>query len=36
MFEFVKDEAYKEQQFQRYLQDKFKKLEEEGKKPDLW
>ena len=36
MFEFVKDEAYKDQQFQRYLQDKFKKLEEEGKKPDLW
>lgn len=36
MFEFVKDEAYKGQQFQRYLQDKFKKLEEEGKKPDLW
>ncbi|MEM1198203.1 MAG: thioredoxin family protein [Pseudomonadota bacterium] len=36
MFEYVKDEAYKEQQFQRYLQDKFKKLEEEGKKPDLW
>ena len=36
MFQFVKDEAYKDQQFQRYLQDKFKKLEEEGKKPELW
>lgn len=36
MFEYVKDEAYKDKEFQRYLQDKFKKLEEEGKKPDLW
>jgi len=36
MFEYVKAEAYKEQQFQRFLQDKFKKLEEEGKKPEIW
>ena len=36
MFEYVKDEAYQGKDFQRYLQDKFKRLEEEGKKPEIW
>lgn len=36
MFEYVKAEAYLNQDFQRYLQDKFKKLEKEGKKPEVW
>lgn len=36
MFEYVKAEAYLNQDFQRFLQDKFKRLEEEGKKPELW
>ena len=36
MFEYVKAEAYQEQDFQRFLQDKFKRLEAEGKKPEVW
>ena len=36
MFEFVNDGSYKDQNFQRYLQDKFKRLEAEGKKPEVW
>lgn len=36
MFEYVKAGAYGEQPFQRFLQDKFKRLEEEGKKPEIW
>ncbi|WNJ98343.1 thioredoxin family protein [Thalassospiraceae bacterium LMO-JJ14] len=36
MFEFVHQGAYKDQLFQRFLQDKFKRLEAEGKKPEIW
>ncbi len=36
MFEYVHEGAYADQQFQRYLQDKFGRLEAEGKKPDIW
>ncbi len=36
MFEFVKQEKYDEEPFQRFLQAKFKALEEKGMKPDLW
>ncbi len=36
MFEYVKAEAYRDQDFQRFLQDKFKRLETEGKKPAVW
>lgn len=36
MFEFVQEQKYKDQVFQRFLQDKFKRLEEEGKKPEVW
>ena len=36
MFEFVKAEAYKNQEFQRFLQDRFEQLEAEGKKPEVW
>lgn len=36
MFEFVDHGAYTDQNFQRYLQDKFKRLEAEGKKPTVW
>jgi len=36
MFEFIHEEAYVDQSFQRYLQDKFAKLEAEGKKPEVW
>lgn len=36
MFEYVKTGAYATDHFQRWLQAKFKKLEEEGKKPELW
>ena len=36
MFEFVHQGAYTDQNFQRYLQDKFKRLEAEGKKPEVW
>ena len=35
MFEFVKEGAYKSGSFQRYAQEKFKRLEAEGKKPAL-
>lgn len=36
MFEFVQQGKYADQNFQRYLQDKFKRLEAEGKKPEVW
>lgn len=36
MFEFVTDGSYKDQNFQRYLQDKFKAMEEKGVKPKVW
>lgn len=36
MFEYVRDGAYADQPFQRFLQAKFKRLEEEGKKPEIW
>ncbi|MBO6520873.1 MAG: thioredoxin family protein [Rhodospirillales bacterium] len=36
MFEYVHQKAYDDQVFQRFLQDKFKRLEEEGKKPEVW
>lgn len=36
MFEFVEQEAYRKQGFQRYLQDKFKDLEAKGIKPEVW
>lgn len=36
MFEYVHQKAYDDQVFQRFLQDKFKRLEEEGKKPQVW
>ncbi len=36
MFEYVRQNAYASENFQRYIQAKFKKLEAEGKKPDLW
>lgn len=36
MFEFVATKQNEEQDFQRFLQKKFKRYEAEGKKPDLW
>jgi len=36
MFEYVNDGAYTDQNFQRYLQNKFKALEEKGEKPKVW
>jgi thioredoxin-related protein len=36
MFEFVQQGKYREMPFQRFLQAKFKALEEKGIKPDLW
>ena len=36
MFEFVADGSYKDQNFQRYLQDKFADYEKRGEKPDVW
>ena len=36
MFEYVKKEGYKDQVFQRFLHDKFKKLEAKGIKPKVW
>ena len=36
MFEFVAEKKYDEMPFQRYLQAKFKVLEEKGIKPDVW
>jgi thioredoxin-related protein len=36
MYEFVAEERYGDQVFQRYLQEKFERYEEEGKVPDLW
>ncbi len=36
MFEYVAGDHHADQGFQRFLQDRFERLEEEGKKPDLW
>ncbi len=36
MFEYVQMKAYKERPFQRFLQEKFQKLEREGKKATVW
>lgn len=36
MFEYVKKEGYKDQVFQRFLQDRFKELKAKGIKPDVW
>lgn len=36
MFEFVHEEAFKENDFQRWLQAKTEKLREQGRKVDLW
>ncbi len=36
MFEFVKAGAYTDQNFQRFLQEKFKAMEEKGLKPKVW
>lgn len=36
MFEYVEQKAYADQNFQRFLQDKFKRLEAEGKSADVW
>ena len=36
MFEFVRHGHYAQDSFQRFLQDKFERLEKEGKKPDVW
>ncbi len=36
MFEFVKQDAYKDQEFQRFLQARFEELEKQGKKPEIW
>ena len=36
MFEYVAGDHYAEEGFQRFLQTRFDRLEEEGKKPDLW
>ena len=36
MYEFVAEERYGDQVFQRYLQEKFERYEKEGKVPDLW
>ena len=36
MFEFVHDGSYKTENFQKYIQEKFRRLEEEGKKPSIW
>lgn len=36
MLEYVREGQHAKQHFQRFLQDKFKKLEAEGKKPTVW
>ncbi len=36
MFEFVNAGAYADENFQRYLQNKFKAMEEKGVKPKVW
>lgn len=36
MFQYVKEEAYKSQNFQRYLQDKFKDMQAKGIDPEVW
>ena len=36
MFEYVAEDRYGQEDFQRFLQTRFDRLEAEGKKPDLW
>lgn len=36
MFEYVADGHYGDQPFQRFLQERFDRMEEAGEKPDLW
>ena len=36
MLQYVREGRYADQHFQRFLQDKFKALEEQGKKPEVW
>jgi thioredoxin-related protein len=36
MLEYVHEGKFEDQHFQRFLQDKFKKMEAEGKKPEVW
>lgn len=36
MFEYVADKGYEDQVFQRYIQEKVRKLEEQGIKPEIW
>lgn len=36
MLEYVHEGKFEGQHFQRFLQDKFKKMEAEGKKPEVW
>lgn len=36
MFEFVQQEKYRDDGFQRFLQDKFEDLSKKGIKPDVW
>jgi len=36
MFEFVQQEHYKDEGFQRFLQNKFEDLSKKGIKPDVW
>lgn len=36
IFEFVKERIYERTDFQRYLQEKFARIEAEGKKPEVW
>jgi thioredoxin-related protein len=36
MFEYVRQNAYETQPFQRFLQDKFARLKAEGKEADVW
>lgn len=36
MFEYVRQEAYLDQQFQGFLQDKFERIRAEGKDPEVW
>ena len=36
MFEYVADKRYEKQDFQRYIHEKVKLMEERGEKPDIW
>lgn len=36
MLEYVHEGKFEDQHFQRFLQDKFKRMEAEGKKPEVW